>query len=167
MTNINSTNEYYQNYTTKTSVGGGYTGAQTISSVFSTPPKPADVVPEVSKMTEEEIKDMATWLENTLQDTLDVCSNECCEDKFDHNFIPDLAVKLVQVIAEDYNRPLTEIEKLLKSQIVFLNQTVDKLLKQLKEKNVGQFTPNENYGIYTKYKNKESKAHWDNDEGTK
>jgi len=167
MTNIESTNNYYQQYTTKTSVGGGYTGAQPVSRVFSTPSKPTDVVPEVSKMTEEEIKDMAAYLENTLQDSLDVCPNECCADTFGHNFIPDLAIKLVQIIAEDYNRPLTEIEKLLKSQITFLNQTIDKLLRQLNEKNPTQFTPNENYDKYMKYKQSNPKGHWDSERDMK
>ena len=95
---------------------------------------------QATPMSEEELKDMASWLENILQDLVPMCENECCETSISRDFVPELAVKIVEIISNDYRRPLTDTEKVLQGHIKFLQETVDKLLAQLK-KNESQWNP--------------------------
>lgn len=85
------------------------------------------------EVTEEEIKEIALFLENVLQDSIVVCSNDCCEETFDRNYVTDLAIKLVEILVNDsYIKP-NEIEQILKTKIKSLTDTVDRLISRLRD----------------------------------
>jgi len=104
MTNIESTNNYYQQYTTKTSTNT----ATVAKSIYSIP------TPQTPKsFSEEQLEELAGALENILQDAMVECVEECCDDPSKKPNITDLSRLIVSTLIDTLPLPAGEKEDLL------------------------------------------------------
>jgi hypothetical protein len=109
------------------------------------------------KLTEEELKDVSSFLENILQDSVVLCENDCCKDIFTEDYVSTLALKLVTILSQDSYITPTDTEAILKQKIKNLTETVDGLLSKLRFYEQGDMHKN---GVNIKNPKSISKEHF-------
>lgn len=79
---------------------------------------------------DEDIEILASSLENFLQDSLQVCPNDCCEDMYSDDALIELARKIVNVLVATGPATVVDVDA-LSAKLVQQAEIIDELKKRL------------------------------------